>query len=134
MIERHGALGEFRARRIADGRAAKARSGRCARSDSKACARWSGDSVFTSGATEAAALAFGAAGRRVPTDRLDRRASRQSCAKPRRVERINVGVLPSGLVDPEQLATWIADQARRPGRDQRRQPGKRACCSSSQTL
>lgn len=91
-----------------EGRAARAALEE-ARSRIKQALGWTGELIFTSGATEAAALAFrqqkGPVVSTVEHHAILRQVSED--------ERIDVGVLPGGHVDPEQLATWL--QLRRGG-------------------
>jgi cysteine desulfurase len=90
----------------AEGRAAKAAL-EDARERIKRALGWSGELIFTSGATEAAVLAFRRCWHEGPKPILSAvehdAVRRQIPAE----ERINVGVTPGGVVDPEQLGTWL---------------------------
>jgi cysteine desulfurase len=90
----------------AEGRAAKAAL-EDARSRIKAALGWTGELIFTSGATEAAALAFRrcwTAGPKPMLSTVEHDAVKRQAPE---TERINLGVRADGHVDPEQLATWL---------------------------
>jgi cysteine desulfurase len=90
----------------ADGRHAK-RLLEDARERIKAALGWSGDLVFTSSASEAAALAFARGRRQGPKPALsvvEHDAIRRQVLEG---ERFNLPVRGDGLLDPEGLATWL---------------------------
>jgi cysteine desulfurase len=90
------------------------REGRAARSELegareriKAALGWTGQLIFTSGATEAAALAFRRCWLEGPKPILSTVEHHAVLRQAPESERINVGVGADGLVDPAQLATWL---------------------------
>jgi cysteine desulfurase len=90
----------------AEGRAAKAAL-EDARDRIKAALGWSGELIFTSGATESAAIAFRRCWTVGPKPMLSTVEHDAVLRQAPETERINLGVRPDGLVDPEQLATWL---------------------------
>ena len=90
----------------AEGRAAKAALEQ-ARERIKAALGWTGELIFTSGATEAAVLAFRrcwAEGPKPMLSTVEHDAVRRQAPEG---ERINIGVDGGGLLDPQQLASWL---------------------------
>lgn len=89
-----------------DGRAAKAELER-ARERIQAALGWSGDLVFTSGATEAAALAFRCRQDDGPKPIVATVEHHAVLRQAPEGERIDVGVSRDGLIDREQLAACL---------------------------
>jgi cysteine desulfurase len=90
----------------AEGRAARAALD-AARDRIRQALGWSGELIFTSGATEAATLAFRRCWQVGPKPMLsmvEHDAVRRQAPEG---ERINLGVGADGLVDPAQLASWL---------------------------
>jgi cysteine desulfurase len=90
----------------AEGRAAKAAL-EDARDRIKAALGWSGELIFTSGATESAAIAFRRCWMAGPKPMLSTVEHVAVLRQAPERERINIGVTAEGLADPEQLATWL---------------------------
>ena len=90
----------------AEGRAARAAL-EDARDRIKTALGWSGELIFTSGATEAAALAFRRCWVEGPKPMLSTVEHDAVLRQAPETERINIGVARDGLLDPEQLATWL---------------------------
>jgi cysteine desulfurase len=90
----------------AEGRAAKAAL-EGARERIKAALGWTGELIFTSGATEAAALAFRRCWAEGPKPMLSTVEHDAVLRQAPETERINIGVDQNGILDPEQLATWL---------------------------
>jgi len=90
----------------AEGRAARAAL-EDARERIKAALGWTGELIFTSGATEAAALAFRRCWVEGPKPMLSTVEHDAVLRQAPESERINIGVNRDGLLDPEQLATWL---------------------------
>jgi cysteine desulfurase len=90
----------------AEGRAARAAL-EDARERIKAALEWTGDLIFTSGATEACALAFRRCWNVGPKPMLSTVEHDAVLRQAPEAERINIGVTPEGWIDPEQLATWL---------------------------
>ena len=90
----------------AEGRAAKAAL-EDARVRIGASLGWTGKIIFTSGASEAAALAFRRCFERGPKPMVSAVEHDAVLRQAAPTERINIGVGPDGLIDPEQLATWL---------------------------
>jgi cysteine desulfurase len=89
-----------------EGRAAKAAL-EDARDRIKVALGWPGEVIFTSGVTEAAALAFRRCWVRGPKPMLSVVEHDAVLRQAPETERINIGVTPEGLIDPEQLAVWL---------------------------
>jgi cysteine desulfurase len=90
----------------AEGRAAKAAL-EGARERIKAALGWTGELIFTSGATEAATIAFRRCWSRGPKPMLstvEHDAVRRQAPED---ERIDIGVDRGGMLDPQQLAAWL---------------------------
>ena len=90
----------------AEGRAARAAL-EDARDRIKTALGWSGELIFTSGATEAAALAFRRCWVEGPKPMLSTVEHDAVLRQAPETERISIGVARDGLLDPEQLATWL---------------------------
>jgi cysteine desulfurase len=90
----------------AEGRAAKAAL-EDARARVAAALGWTGSIFFTSGATEAAALAFRRCWLEGPKPMLSSVEHDAVLRQAPQTERINIGVTSAGIADPEQLGTWL---------------------------
>lgn len=90
----------------AEGRAAKAAL-EDARARVAAALGWTGDIFFTSGATEAASLAFRRCRLEGPKPMLSTVEHDAVLRQAPETERINIGVTSAGIADPEQLGTWL---------------------------
>jgi cysteine desulfurase len=90
----------------AEGRAAKAAL-EDARERIKTALGWTGNLIFTSGATESAAIAFRRCWQVGPKPMLSTVEHDAVLRQAPENERINIGVTPEGLADPAQLATWL---------------------------
>lgn len=90
----------------AEGRAARAQLEE-ARDRIKKALGWAGELIFTSGATEAAAIAFRRCWVEGPKPMLSTVEHDGVRRQALEAERIDIGVSPGGTLDPEQLATWL---------------------------
>jgi cysteine desulfurase len=90
----------------AEGRAAKAALEN-ARERIKAALGWTGELIFTSGATEATAIAFRRCWEQGPKPMLSTVEHDAVLRQAPESERINIGVTQGGVLDPQQLATWL---------------------------
>jgi cysteine desulfurase len=90
----------------AEGRAARTAL-EDARERIKRALGWTGDLIFTSGATEACALAFRRCWNVGPKPMLSAVEHDSVLRQAPETERINIGVTREGWVDPEQLSTWL---------------------------
>ena len=96
-----------------DGRAARAAL-EGARARIKAALGWSGELVFTSGATEAAALAFARCRSHGPRPLLSTVEHEAVLRQAPENEGLNVPVDGRGVVDPAALARFLATASHRP--------------------
>jgi cysteine desulfurase len=90
----------------ADGRKARALLEQ-AREEVRAALGWNGEVIFTSTASEAAALAFRRCHQQGPKPALSTVEHDAIRAQVPEGEGFNLAVGPNGLVDPEMLATWL---------------------------